>query len=170
MTASVANLRLVVFAITISLAGCSESRRECHSDTQPGLADFIPTYGPAMLLPHKETHPCREFVVVTPCCSNDVWWLRYPVEHDSTEEYASSVEDCMRETVAMIRNVGLSPPNAGARLVGQSMGAYMALELARAMPENTAASASGAPCFDACRLDRLARRLVSACVVSHCSQ
>jgi len=129
---------------------------------QPGLADFIPTYGPAMLVSHpkKETHPCREFVVVTPCCSNDVWWLRYPAEHDSTA-YASSVEDCMRGIVAMIRDIGLSPPNAGACLVGQSMGAYMALELARAMPENTAAVAAGAPCFDACRLDHLARRLVN---------
>ena len=64
------------------------------------------------------------------------------MEHDSTA-YASSVEDCMRGTVAMIRNVGLSSPNAGARLVGQSMGAYMALELARAMLENSAAVASG---------------------------
>ena len=41
----------------------------------------------------------------------------------------------MRGTVAMIRNVGLSPPNAGACLVGQSMGAYMAIEPAKEMPK-----------------------------------
>ena len=48
-------------------------------------------------------------------------------------------------TVARIRNVGLSPPNAGARLIGQSMGAYMALELVKVTSENTAAMAAGAP-------------------------
>ena len=39
----------------------------------------------------------------------------------------------------MIRDLGLSPPKSGARLVKQSMSANMVLELARAMPENTAA-------------------------------
>ena len=110
------------------------------------------TYGPAMLVSVKETHPCREFVMVMPCCSSDVWQLRCLVEHDSTA-CASSVDDCIRGTVAVVRNVGLSPPNAGARLIGQSMGACMALELVKVMFENTAAEAA------------LARRLMSACVV-----
>ena len=57
----------------------------------------------------------------------------------------------------MVRNVGLSPPNAGARLIGQSLGACMALELVKVMFENTAAEAASAPCFDVCRLNHLAR-------------
>ena len=89
--------------------------------------------------PENEAHLCREFVVVTPCaplaCGG------FPVKHDSTA-YASSVEDCMRGTVAMIRDPGLSPLNAGVCLVKQSMSAYMVLELARAMPRHTASKHS----------------------------
>jgi pimeloyl-ACP methyl ester carboxylesterase len=49
----------------------------------------------------------------------------------------------------------------GLRLCGQSMGGYAALELARAMPEQVSAVGVGAPCFDACRLDWLADRLLN---------
>merc|ERR1719379_1340031 len=61
----------------------------------------------------------------------------------------------------MTRELGIIHPDKGVCFAGQSMGAYMALEMARAMPEGTAAVAAGAPCFDACRLDHLARRLVN---------
>ena len=87
---------------------------------------------PSMLVSHKKTHPCREFVMVRPCCSSDVWQLRCLVKRDSIA-CASSVDDCIRGSVAMIRNVGLSPPNAGARLIGQSLGACMALQLVKVM-------------------------------------
>ena len=126
------------FAITISLADCSDGRRESHSGTQecpqPGLADFIPTYGLAMLVSHPKTSRIRVL---------SLWWSRHvasmtcggcSAKHDSTA-YASSVEDCMRGTVAMVRDTGLSPLHADANLVKQSMSACMALELARTMPK-----------------------------------
>merc|ERR1712012_1040875 len=58
-------------------------------------------------------------------------------------------------------DLGLCPRERGAAFAGQSMGAYMALEMARAMPEGTAAVFAGAPCFDAFRLNHLAERLVN---------
>merc|ERR1719382_930304 len=61
----------------------------------------------------------------------------------------------------MTYELGLCCRRRKACFIGQSMGAYMALELARAMPEDTAAVVAGAPCFDACRLDHLASRLVN---------
>ena len=69
--------------------------------------------------------------MVRPCCSSDVWQLRCLVKHDSIA-YASSVDE-IRGAVAMVRNVTLSPPNAGARLIGQSLGACMALQLVKVM-------------------------------------
>lgn len=128
----------------------------------PGLADFVPTYGPALMVvdEKKWNHPVRDFVVVTPVCSEEVWWLRYPAVHDSTE-YAESVEMCVRGILDLMYDLGLSQRERGACFAGQSMGAYMALEMARAMPEGTAAVFAGAPCFDASRLDHLAARLVN---------
>jgi len=61
----------------------------------------------------------------------------------------------------MSHDLGLSRRQRGVCFAGQSMGAYMALEMARAMPEETAAVFAGAPCFDACRLNHLAERLVN---------
>lgn len=129
---------------------------------QPGLADFVATYGPALFATDckKRNHPCREFVVVTPCCSEEFWWLRYPAEHDS-RSYAGSIEQCFRGIIDLLRESGVCDPHEGIRLAGQSMGGYAALELARALPEQTAAVVAGAPCFDAFRLDHLAKRLVN---------
>lgn len=129
---------------------------------QPGLADFAPTYGPALMVtdPKRKHHPVRDFVVVTPVSMEEVWWLRYPAEHDSTS-YAQSVEECLKGIIDLMYELGLCRRDAGACFGGQSMGAYMALEMARAMPEGTASVLAGAPCFDAPRLDHLARRLVN---------
>lgn len=129
---------------------------------QPGLADFAPTYGPALMVvdPKRKHHPVRDFVVVTPVSLEEVWWLRYPAEHDSTS-YAQSVEECLKGIIDLTYELGLCRRDAGACFGGQSMGAYMALELARAMPEGTASVLAGAPCFDPPRLDHLARRLVN---------
>jgi len=131
---------------------------------QPGLADFFspPTHGPAMLVMDEKrwNHPARDFVHVTPVCSEATWWLRYPAVHDS-KGYAESVETCIRGIIDLMYDLGLSRRDRGACFAGQSMGAYMALEMARAMPEGTAGVFAGAPCFDASRLDHLAGRLVN---------
>lgn len=129
---------------------------------QPGLADFCEVYGPALMVvdPKKHGHPSRDFVVVTPCCGEDVWWLRHPALHDATG-YVLSMELCLKQLISWTHELGFSDRERGTCFAGQSMGAYMALEIARAMPEGTRAVAAGAPCFDACRLDHLARRLVN---------
>jgi len=129
---------------------------------QPGLADFIPTYGPAqhVVTDKFHSHPVREFVVLTPCCPEDIWWLRYPAVHDATA-YAESVERCVRGMIDFMYDLGICRREDGACFAGLSMGAYMALEMARAMPEGTASVFAGAPCFDACRLTHLAERLVN---------
>ncbi|CAE8654617.1 unnamed protein product, partial [Polarella glacialis] len=110
--------------------------------------------------PKKHWHPSRKFVALTPCCADDIFWLRYPNLHDS-KTYVPSVESCLRRLIALMYKLGLSQQDWGACFAGQSMGAYMALELARAMPEETSAVVALAPCFDACRLDHLAQRLVN---------
>ena len=147
-----ADLRLVIFAITISLADCSDGRCESHSGThehpQPGLADFIPTYGLAMLVSHPKTSSIRVM---------SSWWSRHVASMTCDSCPAkSSDEDCMRGTVAMVRDIGLSLLNAYANLVKQSMSAYMALELPEQC-QNTAAVAASITCFDACCLIHLAR-------------
>merc|ERR1712039_877942 len=110
--------------------------------------------------PKLKSHPCRDFVVLTPCCPSDIWWLRYPTLHDSTG-YAESMEHCVRGLIDFMYDLGICRRQNKACFAGQSMGAYMALEMARAMPEGTAAVFAGAPCFDACRLTHLAERLVN---------
>jgi predicted esterase len=127
---------------------------------RPGLADFCDVYGPALMVkdPKKEKHPCRQFVVITPCCSDDTWWLRKPGTHDA-KDYALSMEIALKEIIQWTYHLGLCDSDRGTCFGGQSMGAYMALEMARAVPEMTQAVVAGAPCFDACRLEHLARRL-----------
>jgi len=129
---------------------------------QPGLADFVPTYGPALHVVDgkKYSHPVRSFVVCTPCCADEVWWLRHPAMHDA-QSYAESVERCLRGMIELTYDLGVCRHESGACFAGQSMGAYMALELARAMPEGTASVFAGAPCFDAFRLSHLAERLIN---------
>merc|ERR1740121_1373430 len=89
---------------------------------QPGLADFAPTYGPALLVAsdRHHSHPCRDFVALTPCCSEDVWWLRYPASHD-TKAYAASVEKCVRGMIDLMYDLGLCRRETGACFAGQSM-------------------------------------------------
>lgn len=129
---------------------------------QPGLADFVPQYGPVLIAmdPKRYRHASRKFLTVTPCCSEEVWWLRYPALHDS-KSYVPAVERCLKGLITHLQDLGLARRDEGVRLAGQSMGGYMALEFARCMPEGTAAVFAGAPCFDACRLDWLAKRLVN---------
>eukprot|EP00928_Gymnodinium_smaydae_P069801 TRINITY_DN5352_c0_g1_i1.p1 TRINITY_DN5352_c0_g1~~TRINITY_DN5352_c0_g1_i1.p1 ORF type:complete len:629 (-),score=162.72 TRINITY_DN5352_c0_g1_i1:108-1823(-) len=129
---------------------------------QPGLADFVPTYGPALFAeePKKKWHASRKFVTVTPCCSDEVWWLRYPAVHDSFA-YVPSWERCLRTIIDLMYDVGFCDRARRVAFAGQSMGGYMALEMARAMPEATAAVVAAAPCIDACRLDHVASRLVN---------
>eukprot|EP00930_Biecheleria_cincta_P020607 TRINITY_DN15467_c0_g2_i1.p1 TRINITY_DN15467_c0_g2~~TRINITY_DN15467_c0_g2_i1.p1 ORF type:complete len:205 (+),score=16.25 TRINITY_DN15467_c0_g2_i1:316-930(+) len=129
---------------------------------QPGICDFATEYGPALFAvdPKKQWHSSRKFVTVTPCCSDDFFWLRYPNVHDS-KTYALSVQRCLERLIALMYKLELSLPKWGACLAGQSMGAYMALEMGRAIPEATAAIVALAPCFDAYRLEHLARRLVN---------
>jgi len=125
---------------------------------QPGLPDFASVYGPALLVvdSKKHSHPCRDFVVVTPCCSDRVWWFRHPSVHDGAA-YVQSVEDCIHGLIRMLYELELCKRKVC--FMGQSMGAYAALEIARAIPDSTAGVVAFAPCFDACRLDHLASRL-----------
>eukprot|EP00440_Ansanella_granifera_P053962 gb/GFBE01058501.1/.p1 GENE.gb/GFBE01058501.1/~~gb/GFBE01058501.1/.p1 ORF type:complete len:239 (+),score=54.64 gb/GFBE01058501.1/:1-717(+) len=129
---------------------------------QPGICDFATEYGPALFAvdPKKQWHACRKFVAVTPCCSDDFFWLRYPNEHDA-KTYVPSMQRCLERMIALMYKLDLSRQEWGACFAGQSMGAYMALEMGRIMPEQTAAIVALAPCFDACRLDHLAKRLVN---------
>ena len=77
----------------------------------------------------------------------------------------------MRGTVAIFRNVELSPPNAGARLVEQSMGAYMALELAKVMPEEHRGRGGRCTVFRRVPIESPCTETgMCACVVSHWSQ
>lgn len=136
--------------------------RGVQRSPQPGICDFATDYGPALFAvdQKKQWHACRKFVAVTPCCSDKVFWLRYPNIHDS-KTYVPSIERCLRTLIGLVYKLGLSKQDWGACFAGQSMGAYMALELARAMPEQTAAVVALAPCFDACRLNHLAERLMN---------
>eukprot|EP00929_Paragymnodinium_shiwhaense_P013874 TRINITY_DN121727_c0_g1_i1.p1 TRINITY_DN121727_c0_g1~~TRINITY_DN121727_c0_g1_i1.p1 ORF type:complete len:720 (+),score=96.87 TRINITY_DN121727_c0_g1_i1:74-2233(+) len=130
---------------------------------QPGICGFATEYGPAQLAvdpnPKKRGHVCRRFAVVTPCCSEEYFWLRHG-PHDS-KAYAPSMERCLRSLCAVVFDQKISCREWGTCFAGQSMGAYMALEISRAMPEHTAAVVALAPCFDACRLDHLAKRLIN---------
>mmetsp|Transcript_37681 Transcript_37681/g.106462 ORF Transcript_37681/g.106462 Transcript_37681/m.106462 type:complete len:716 (-) Transcript_37681:79-2226(-) len=125
----------------------------------PGLASFCGQYGPAELCcSRKKTgHLCRKFVVVTPTSPAEYWWFRHPAYHDANA-YIPSAERWFGRLMDWLE-VDLSVSVRGVRLAGQSMGGYAALELARAMPDRVAAIAAGAPCFDASRLDWLARRI-----------
>merc|ERR1711920_1044865 len=98
---------------------------------QPGLAEFVPTHGPAMMVadPKKWDHRVRDFVLITPSCPENYWWLRHgiPNVHDSTI-YAASMERCLRGLIDMTYELGLCHRRRKACFIGQSMGAYMALE------------------------------------------
>ncbi|CAK0829527.1 unnamed protein product, partial [Prorocentrum cordatum] len=139
-----------------------DNARDTACCPMPGLADFADTYGPAEVCKgrRKAEHEARRFVVVTPCSPAEYWFFRYPAVHDSGA-YVPAVERWVRALARWTEALGLTCPRAcgGLRLVGQSMGGYAALELARAMPEEVAAIGCGAPCFDAFRLDRLAQRI-----------
>ncbi|CAE8718342.1 unnamed protein product, partial [Polarella glacialis] len=142
-----------------------DMERGSSSWAMPGLAAFCDEFGPAELCSsHKRAdHPVRRFVVVTPCCPEEFWWFRHKALHDSTS-YVPAMEDWFRYLFRWLsEDLAVSPPTSTSegriRLVGQSMGAYASLELARAMPEMVAAVVALAPCYDACRLDWLADRL-----------
>jgi pimeloyl-ACP methyl ester carboxylesterase len=139
-----------------------DNARETSLCPMPGLADFADTYGPAEVCQSrkKADHEARRFVVVTPCSPAEYWWFRYPAVHDSGS-YVPAMERWVRALAQWTEVLGLTSPKicGGLRLVGQSMGGYAALELARAMPDEVAAIGCGAPCFDAFRLDRLAQRI-----------
>eukprot|EP00927_Polykrikos_kofoidii_P032587 TRINITY_DN27711_c0_g2_i1.p1 TRINITY_DN27711_c0_g2~~TRINITY_DN27711_c0_g2_i1.p1 ORF type:complete len:890 (-),score=126.84 TRINITY_DN27711_c0_g2_i1:200-2869(-) len=129
----------------------------------PGLAGFCVKHGPALMCEEtqKKNDAARAFVVVTPTCPSDYWWFRYPAEHDggcyvfAMENWFRQVHVWLKDELGICRR-GRPSAGGGMRLVGESMGGYAALELARAMHKEVAAVALGAPCFDAFRLDDLA--------------
>lgn len=153
-----------------------DMQRDGSHCPMPGLADFCTEYGPAELCSSKRVkdsrHAVRSFIVVTPCSPAEYWWFRHPAVHDAGG-YVPAVERWFRRLTAWLEvDLGVSLPSTagsragtgpcgGLRLAGQSMGGYAALELARAMPEKTAAVAVGAPCFDAARLNWLASRIAN---------
>lgn len=100
---------------------------------------------------------------MTPCCPEEFWWFRHKAVHDSSSYVPGMVAwfldlfSWLREDLGVAHSA--TSANGGIRLVGQSMGAYGVLELARAIPNQVAAVAALAPCFDGFRLNGLADRL-----------
>eukprot|EP00930_Biecheleria_cincta_P056605 TRINITY_DN42684_c0_g1_i1.p1 TRINITY_DN42684_c0_g1~~TRINITY_DN42684_c0_g1_i1.p1 ORF type:complete len:990 (+),score=193.92 TRINITY_DN42684_c0_g1_i1:91-3060(+) len=141
--------------------------RGVQSWLQPGIPSWASQFGPAELCDSQKAqaaaHPARSFVVVTPCCPEDFWWFRHRAVHDSTSYVPGMVAwflhlfSWLREDLGVAHSANSA--NGGIRLVGQSMGAYGVLELARAIPNQVAAVAALAPCFDGFRLNWLADRL-----------